>query len=82
MLLEQFLIKCHVPLHAKIASEITQASIGLDAKAVLKTGTGEARTESILSLILLNVNIGDILTIEAEGTDAYKLAERITRILS
>jgi len=57
-------------LHARPAARLVQAIQDFDAELVLIHGTTRADAKSILDILVLSIQEGDWLEIEAGGADA------------
>lgn len=57
-------------LHARPAAEIVEKAKDLEAQVQIRKGDKVANAKSIMAVLALGANRGDLVTIEAEGSDA------------
>lgn len=68
-------------LHARPAARVARIANTLDSEAIVRCGTRQASARSILELLSLGVQEGDIIAIELEGRDAQDGMQELLRIL-
>lgn len=59
-----------VGLHARPAAVFAKKAAGFDAAITVSKGGQEANAKSVLSVLKLDVQAGDTVTLTAEGSDA------------
>lgn len=59
-----------VGLHARPAAVFAKKAAGFDAAITVSKGDQEANAKSVLSVLKLDVQAGDTVTLTAEGSDA------------
>lgn len=76
-------IQDSVGIHARPASDFSQASIRSGCEVVISKGDGNpVNANSILSIIGLGITRGDTITIRVEGERAEEVADDLISILA
>jgi len=70
-------VRVQVLIHARPCARIARAAGRHPARAVVRSPRGEADPRSVLELLLLEAQPGELLTIEARGPDAQALVDAI-----
>ncbi len=65
-----FIIKNKVGLHARPASLFVREAAKYKSTIMVYNGENKANAKSILNVLTLGANLGDILRVTAEGEDA------------
>jgi phosphotransferase system HPr (HPr) family protein len=69
-------------LHARPAARLVQAIQDFDAELVLIRGEVRADAKSILDILVLSIQKGDWLEIEADGADADAALEILSTLFA
>jgi phosphotransferase system HPr (HPr) family protein len=67
-----------IALHARPASLLAQDIARLDASVTVKRGEREANAKGALSLLALDIEAGDVVSVAAEGLEAVAALDVVT----
>ncbi|MDO4161498.1 MAG: HPr family phosphocarrier protein [Pseudomonadota bacterium] len=68
-------------LHARAAASFVKCIADLDAEVFVEKDGQEVDGSSILGLMMLAASRGSRITVKANGADAHKAVENITRLV-
>jgi phosphotransferase system HPr (HPr) family protein len=69
------------PLHVRPASLLSLAAGNFNATLRLEAGGRGADPRSVLSIMALDVQVGQEVVLQAEGPDAHEAVERLAEVL-
>ncbi len=81
MIEKQVLVQNPAGIHARPAGKICKLCQQYDADVKLLFQEREARSRSILELMLLGVSSGDTLTLQATGAQAQEVIEALVELI-
>lgn len=70
-----------VGLHARPAAQFAKAAAAFASDVRLRKGDGEANAKSLLSILALGVESGDMIELVAEGEDAEQALTDLTALV-
>lgn len=78
----EILIQNNEGLHARSATYFIQKANSYKSSVKIKNGSRTANAKSLLGVLSLGVSKGDIVVIEADGTDEAEAIEGISALIN
>jgi phosphotransferase system HPr (HPr) family protein len=74
-------VKAQRALHARPASELAGLAAGFEATVEIEVGERSANAKSVLSLMAIDLEAGDEVTVRASGDDAELALAAVSELL-
>lgn len=78
---QKVLINNDLGLHLRAAGVLVQVATGYNSEITLRRGATEANAKSIMSVLSLAAGKGTELTLAAEGDDAVRAVDALTKLI-